>query len=388
MEGNYEAISNKNAKASLNLKLIDFSFDEAYIYFNTVKKYAPLVRYFDGYFTTELNVDLVLDENYMPVYEHLNSDGKLKSNDVKILDLPTINLVKELGTDFLKNNNEIKDLNLSYHFQNGQFYVDKTTLRLKETEAEIYGSTSIDQEIDYHISTVLPMEMVNNSLTKNIQSVVGSGIDLGSISSSLPVLVNVKGTIKSPEIKTSFPGSNKEIKKDLVETGKKVIEEKVEEIKKDVLTEAQKQADKLIKEAKVKAELVRNESNTKADLIENKAKEQKLIAQNRTNKEVAKLKAEGYAQADNLVKEAKSPLAKVAAQKSADKLKKSSDKKAIDLEKRLNQEADKAEKEAKAKAQSIRDEGNKKADLIEIEAKEQANEILENAKEIIWCKII
>ena len=31
MEGNYEAISNKNAKASLNLKLIDFSFDEAYI---------------------------------------------------------------------------------------------------------------------------------------------------------------------------------------------------------------------------------------------------------------------------------------------------------------------------------------------------------------------
>ena len=254
-------------------------------------------------------------------------------------------------------------------------------MRLKETEAEIYGSTSIDQEIDYHISTVLPMEMVNNSLTKNIQSVVGSGIDLGSISSSLPVLVNVKGTIKSPEIKTSFPGSNKEIKKDLVETGKKkVIEEKVEEIKKDVLTEAQKQADKLIKEAKVKAELVRNESNTKADLIENKAKEQKLIAQNRTNKEVAKLKAEGYAQADNLVKEAKSPLAKVAAQKSADKLKKSSDKKAIDLEKRLNQEADKAEKEAKAKAQSIGDEGNKKADLIEIEAKEQANEILENAK--------
>ena len=235
-----------------------------------------MVRYFDGYFTTELNVDLVLDENYMPVYEHLNSDGKLKSNDVKILDLPTINWIKELGTDFLKNNNEIKDLNLSYHFQNGQFYVDKTTLRLKETEAEIYGSTSIDQEIDYHISTVLPMEMVNNSLTKNIQSVVGSGIDLGSISSSLPVLVNVKGTIKSPEIKTSFPGSNKEIKKDLVETGKKVIEEKVEEIKKDVLTEAQKQADKLIKEAKVKAELVRNESNTKADLIENKAKRAKV----------------------------------------------------------------------------------------------------------------
>ena len=125
MEGNYEAISNKNAKASLNLKLIDFSFDEAYIYFNTVKKYAPLVRYFDGYFTTELNVDLVLDENYMPVYEHLNSDGKLKSNDVKILDLPTINLVKELGTDFLKNNNEIKDLNLSYHFKTVNFMLTK-----------------------------------------------------------------------------------------------------------------------------------------------------------------------------------------------------------------------------------------------------------------------
>lgn len=379
MGGYYEAISKSTANLSLKLKLIDFSFKEAYNYFNTVKKYAPLVRYFDGDFTTELNVDLVVDENYMPVYEHLNSDGKLKSNDVKILDFPTINMAKEFGKDFLEKNNKIKDLNLSYHFQNGQFYIEKTTLQLKDNKAEVQGSTSVNQDIDYHIATELPIDMFNSSLTKNIQGTVGSGIDLGKVSSPVPVLVNIAGTIKSPNIKTSFAGVSSDIKEDLIEKGKELVEEQIEEVKKDVLAEAQKQADKLKREAQTKAELVRNESNAKADLIEKNAKEQKVKAQKQANIEVSKLKREGYAQADKLVKEAKSPLAKVAAQKSADKLKKSTDAKASELEKRLNKETDKAEEEAKLKAQRIREEGDEKANLIELEAEEQANKILENA---------
>ena len=61
-------------------------------------------------------------------------------------------------------------------------------------------------------------------------------------------------------------------------------------------------------------------------------------------------------------------------------MKKSTDKKAKDLEKKLINKANSAEKTAFSAANKIRIEGNNKADLLEKKAKSEAKKLIDAAK--------
>ena len=91
----------------------------------------------------------------------------------------------------------------------------------------------------------------------------------------------------------------------------------------------------------MKAQQIRDEGNSKAILIENEATRNKVKADQKTKEEVSKLRYEGYKAADKLIEEAKSPLAKIAAEKTAKKMKSQTDKKADALELKLNSKSKK-----------------------------------------------
>ena len=78
--------------------------------------------------------------------------------------------------------------------------------------------------------------------------------------------------------------------------------------------------------------------------------------------------------------EAKSPVAKIAAKKVADKMKKETDEKAKALENKLNKTSENAEKLAFKQAEKIRVEADEKAKKMEQEAVEKAKEIIDSTK--------
>jgi len=376
MNGDYMALSPKRAKVNLTLELIDISFNESYNYFNSVKKYAPLVKCFDGDFTTVIQLETLLDEYYNPIYENLTSSGKLQSKEVKVLDFPLVNQLKDVLKELINKNKSIEDLNLSYHFDNGKFTIEETPLKLNNIEAYFHGSTSINQELDYSIKTKISISDISKGVKTSLSSLNISN----DLYNELPLEILIGGEIKNPEITTNINDNKENIKQGLINKGKDIVNEQVEDIKQDGLIEAQKKADKIIEEAKSKADLIRKESKSKADLIENNAKGNKEKAYKATEKELNKVRKEGYDKADQIEKNAKTPLAKIAAQKTADKVRKETDKKVENLKRTLNEKADNAELLALNNAQKIRDEGENNAQLIEDTAKDQSEKTLEQAK--------
>ena len=90
---------------------------------------------------------------------------------------------------------------------------------------------------------------------------------------------------------------------------------------------------------KVLAENLRQRAHKDAKILADaQAQADKVRAESKNL--AAEAKKAGYAQADNLEKEAKNPIAKIAAKKAADKVRKESDDKAKKIESEGNQKAD------------------------------------------------
>jgi hypothetical protein len=367
-EGDYSAIAKNRARMNLNMDLTNISFDEAYLHFNSVKKYAPAVKYFDGYFSTALKMNLVLDADYFPVYEEVMADGRLNSSNITLLDNPAFKKLDKLDKNILEKNNKIKDLEVSYHIKNGLFSIDKTPAKFKDFNASFYGTTSNTQDIDYTIESELPFSLINN----NIAGLTG----IVSATSNIPVSIKVGGTVISPSFSTNLNLNKTDLKENIISS----VKEKIEDLKDDALKEAQKKADQIINEAKNKAQLVREQSEKSASKIESEAKKQNKIAKSEIKKQVAKIKDDAMDQVKKLEAQAKSPILKIAAKKSGEKINLKAEEEAQMLESSLTKKADQAEKSAQLKADKIRKEGNDKADLLEIKAEQEANKIIEAAK--------
>lgn len=374
LNGTYHSISKKRARLIIDLDIKDISFNESYTYFGTIKKYTPLVKYFDGQFSTFLEADLLLNEYYYPVYTQISSKGKLVSQEFKILSDSPIEKLKSYAPSLIGENEKIKDLNLSYSFTDGKFIMEETPFKLNNHTLSVSGYTSLDQEVRYKIETKIPIRKLQNS--NNPLSSLIKEIKLNSNEGEIPITILVNGEIKNPIYSTSIG----ELNTDLVDKGKEIVTEKIDNVKRDFLDEAQKKADEIISIAKAKAQQIRDEGENKAKLIENEANINKTKADGKTKEEVAKLKEEGYKAADKLIEEAKTPLAKIAAEKTAKKMKEQTDKKANALELRLNTESNKVQNLALQQAKKVREEANLNADIVEKKAAEEANKILDSAK--------
>ena len=272
----------------MDLDIKNISFNESYTYFEAIKKYTPLVKYFDGNFSTFLEADVLLNEYYYPIYSEISSKGKLVSDEVKILSDSPIEKLKSYAPILFGDNNKMKDLNVSYSFTDGKFVMEETPLKLKDYTLSVSGFTSLDQEIGYKIETEIPINELKNS-TNSLSSLLNE-TNVGINKGNMPFTITINGNLKNPTYSTSLG----ELKTDLLGKGKDIISEKVDKVKKDALEEAQKKADDIIRLAKLKAQQIRDEGNSKAILIENEATRNKLKADQKTKEEVSKLRIEGY----------------------------------------------------------------------------------------------
>ena len=127
----------------------------------SIKKYTPIVNYFEGNFSTLLEADLVLNERYYPIYRDISSSGKLTSDEVEILANPIFEQLKSYASDLFKENKKVENFNLSYEFKDGKFILDSTAVKLNNYDLNLSGYTSLDQKINYDLASKIPVSFLN-----------------------------------------------------------------------------------------------------------------------------------------------------------------------------------------------------------------------------------
>jgi cell division septum initiation protein DivIVA len=322
--GSYSSKIPSKPSVNFSMDVNNFNIPKTANTITTFDKIVPIAKRTSGYFNTKFKISASLDKNMNLDYNSIESSGILSTTNITVENSETFNKI----SDAIKVN-KFKKLNLSpiklaYIISEGKIKTEPFDIKSDNIKANISGTSSFDQTIDYKLRMEVPRKEMGSVTNSFIESLTGKasqkGVDI-KLNDIIKFDVFVVGTITNPQIKTGLKESVNNLANDLKDKAKEAVEQKKEE----VINKAKAEADKAIAEARQKAQQLIDEANRQGELLRNEAK-----------KQGDRLIAEADNQGNKLINEANNPIAKVAAKKTAEKL----HKEAVDKANKLNLEAD------------------------------------------------
>jgi vacuolar-type H+-ATPase subunit H len=319
----------------MHLNISDFDIPQTFKTFVTVQKLAPVAQYTQGRFSTDIKLNSILDKKMEPLMNSLNGEGTLQTRSVVVTGFEPLNkLADALKMEKFKKA-DFSDLKIHYSFKDGKVSTDEFPFKSGSIGGFLKGSTSFDQTIDYTMKMEVPTKDMPDGAKQYVNGLLAKANMLGA-NAKMPDKVKLNalfgGTVTKPTVKTDVKEIQKEVTQDLVDKAKDVINQKKDSVIKDVKKDVSAEADKILKDAQADADKVKADAKTLSDQV----------------------KKDGYAQAQSLEDQAKNPLAKIAAKKAADKLRKETDDKAAKIITDGDQKADDIMKAAHDKADKLK----------------------------------
>ena len=316
----------------------------------TVNQLAPIARFCEGRFRTQLTLSGRLDRNLEPEMSSLNGRGKLSSPAVTVRGFePLEEAGRVLRLEQLKAPS-VKDLNLTYVIRDGRVVSEPFDLQIDQFTGKVAGSMGIEQQdLAYTVDLAIPTAAFGGGAQQTVGGLLGlSGSALSgfALPKDIKATLGVGGTVNKPSIKPVFAGGGTNlvdaVKEQVVETVKEEVGQQIDAAREAAIAKAEAERDRLIAEAQTQAD--------------------KLKATART--ESGKAKDAAYAVADAELAKIKNPLAKKAAEIGANKAK---------------QTADKKEQEALAEADRRADE------LVDV-ARKKGDDVVRQAEQASYVK--
>jgi vacuolar-type H+-ATPase subunit H len=375
MNGTYDARDLSLPKMDFDFNISNMNIRKAADAFVTIDKLAPLAKSANGKFSTRLKLRANLDQTMMPINASVNGGGSLQTKNVVIKDFkPLVKIAEVTRLDRLREQS-INDVNVSFAIVNGVVTVQPFTVKLDGIPAKIYGSTTLDQQIDYHVDMDIPFEKfpsgaVNqaNSLIALANKKLGTNFSAGQ---KLPVKLRVTGTVTDPQIATNYgalgDGAASNLKDQLVNQAKDEAAKQLTNLKNEALEKAKAEKERLVAEARQQADRLVAEARQQADRAKAEAMQ---LAQ--------KGKDEAYKKAQELENSAKNPLERAGKKLAADKLRKESDEAYNKAADRADREAERAVNEAKSKGDKLVADAGARGDQLIQNADKQGQGQIDN----------
>src|SRR5690606_14530823 len=339
MNGSYSTQNHAVPVADFSYDLDNIDIAQTAKAFTTVEKYAPIAKYASGKISSTLSMKTDLMADFTPVYETMNGQGTLQSDQVVLEGGKFLKkLAETLQSPKLARQN-VQDINASFVIENGKITTDPFDVKIDKMDAVVSGYSNFDATMDYTMAMSIPREELGGDFNKMAEgflaqanTFLGGNMSLGK---NIKVDVRIHGDIADPKISPSFGGMDgTDVKEQATEAIKDAVNEKIDEGKDKAREEAIKQADKILAEAQKQADRIKSEAKKAADKLRNEADKQ----------------------AQKLIDEASNPIAKQGAKIAADQVRKQADNSAAKLESEAEEQADEIMAKARAEADKLKKE--------------------------------
>jgi hypothetical protein len=268
MNGAYSTKDIKKPMVDFDMAITDFNIPKTAAAFASIGKMAPIAKYTQGKFSSQLNFSSVLNAKMEPVLESAGGYGKLTTSAVSVTNFtPVTKIADALKIASLKNLT-VPPTNLSFKITGGRIFVDPFDVSVNGMKATVAGSNGLDQTLDYGATMNIPRSVfgsaANSALNGLISQANASGANF-SVSDNIPVEIGVKGMVTDPKISVNISKAGASLMKDM--------KAKAEA---EIAARAKAEADKLKKEAEDKLNTEKDKAKAEADRLkkeaENKAK--------------------------------------------------------------------------------------------------------------------
>ncbi len=306
LNGYYDSRDISRPAVDFSIDILNIDIPKTYESFISVQKLAPLAKYSNGKLSGGLTLNSILNKEMKPVLNTVNSSGKFKSKEIKIVNTFIFNNIADKLKSSAIANPTLQDVNINYEMKDGTIDIEPFKTKIAGYETEISGKQNIDGSIDY----TLAMNIPRSALGTNLNSLIPGTVDRFA-GENINVDIFVRGSLDKPEISfgtgsiTDNAVSNiKSIANDKVNDGKDRLKEEADKQAEQILQNAQKQADMVKANARKAAEKIKSEADKKAGEVIDAAKNKSIIKKNLARKAANKIKAEGEKKAADVIKTA------------------------------------------------------------------------------------
>lgn len=299
MNGVYSTAEPTKPSIDFTLQIQDVLFTEVSKQVETMSKIAPILEKAMGRFSTTFSFNSLLQNDMMPDLATFIGTGKLSTSSVGLQGVPALNAIaKSLKREDIMPMS-IKDIVMFFDIKDGKVTTKPFSFQVKDVNFSLGGETGLDQTIAYKGNVHLPDKLK-----------LGKFSNMGII---------IGGTFDKPEVKL-----------DVLGTLGAVVEEKKAEIKAQVTEKVDDAKEKALEDARQRKEAALIKANERVD---------KLLKDTKVTSD--KLITEADAQGKKLVQQANNPIAKKAAEITAQELLKKARLKADALNKQAEEEGKK-----------------------------------------------
>jgi hypothetical protein len=281
INGGYNTQNHEKPRFDFGMKLQQMDFQKAFNTFNTFQAIAPIGKFMQGVFNTELTMSSDLTKDLMPDLATLNAAGLLQTLNATIKGVKPLEEVgNKLNVDAFKNLS-LKDSKNWFTVKDGAVQLEDFNHKYQDIDMKIGGSHQLTGDMNYHIIAKIPREKIGKNplgaaansgldfLSKEA-SKIGLNVDAGEF---VNVQINLGGTLLAPKVSFKVLGTDGT----------------AASVKDAVVSKVQEEAQKKLDEAKAEAEARLEAEKKKAEEEARKLAEQaKAEAQKKLEEEAKK----------------------------------------------------------------------------------------------------
>lgn len=311
-------IKGEDFTSKVGIDVKSLSIPKAFENIDLVKKYLPIAGSLQGDIATSFNFSGNFNSKLDLIIPSVNAEGILNTGQIEAKGSEILNKIITLSSWKGQNQISLNPTKMNFVIKDGFLIFKPFNIHTNFGQFAVSGKNGLNQSLAYSIQTEIPVEKLGNKwltqLNEKFINLIPGG-QKPTIKGNIPFEINISGTIPKPLIQAGLSKSylDKFNAKDIQQAIQNVVKSEIKKQKNKALEEAQRLADQEMAKAREEAE---------------------------------RIKGIAYAEADKLVEQAGNPLAKFAAQKLAEKLKREADKKVEkllqDAQVRANERIEKA----------------------------------------------
>lgn len=187
MNGAYAAPQKKQPELNAAFDMRNISFAQAYQDLGLVQQLAPIFAGLKGNFSGNLQIDTPLDATMSPVMSAVQGKGALSTKDLSLSGVKFIDQVADIVKKPSLKEIKVKDLNIDFEIKDGRVTTKPFDLKLGDYNMNLFGSTGLDQTIDYTGKITMPADGIASKLGTVDMTIGGTftspkvGIDMASL---------------------------------------------------------------------------------------------------------------------------------------------------------------------------------------------------------------
>ena len=320
------------------------SFAEAFQALPSMRAYAPIARFLDGRFSTDLKASGTLGDDLSPKLDSIDAGGLVAALQSKLRsDFKPLGALNS-AIPAIPNPLDVQNFKTRFKIEDGAVKVKPFPVKARGITMQVGGTHGLDQEMRYQVTSEVPLDGLSSTLAKEVKSL---GLDL-SKAKTVAVRANLTGSIDAPRVSVDLDSHA------LRGAVADAISAELAEQRARALKEVEQQTEKLIAEAQKRADQVRKEARRAADAA----------------------RKEGYARAAQVEKEGEvNPLAKIAAREGAKRVRQETDKRADQMIAEADNRADQLVAEARKRAADMLAEAARRSEQGTEAAEQQTDRL-------------